>query len=51
MKNDLIYFHYHMNCLDISDNRGDNELGVVESSQNTLNASYSLKLHQPDVNE
>ena len=51
MKNDFVYFYYHMNCLDISDNRGDNDNGLVESIQNTVNASYLFKFHQIDVNE
>ena len=42
MKNDLVYFNDHMNCQDISDNRDDNELCLVKSSQNTVNASYLL---------
>ena len=45
MKNDLVYFHYHLNCQDISDNRGDNELCLVKSSQSTVNASYLFEFH------
>ena len=51
MKNDFVYFHYHLNCQDINDNRGRNEFGLVESSQNTVNASYLFEFHQLDVNE
>ena len=51
MKNDFVYFHYHINCQDICDNRGDNELCLVKSSQNTPKASYHLKVHQLEVNE
>ena len=51
MKNDLAYFHYRLNCQDISDNRGDNELYIVKSSQNAVNVSYLFKFHQIDVNE
>ena len=51
MKNDFVYFHYHLNCQDINDNRGRNEFCPVESSQNTVNASYLFKIHQGDVNE
>ena len=51
MKNDLVYFHYRLNCQDINDNRGYNEIAVVLSSQNTVNASYHLKFHQLDVTE
>ena len=40
-----------MNSLDTNDNRGDNEFGLVESSQNTVNASYLFEFHQLDVNE
>ena len=45
------YFHYHLNNQDISDDRGDNELCLVKSSRNTVNASYLFKLHQIDVNK
>ena len=51
MKYCLEHFHYHLNCQDISDNRGDNELCLVKSSQNTVNASYLFKCHEIDVNE
>ena len=51
MKNDFVYFHYHLNRQDINDNTGDNEFGPVESSQNTVNASYLFKFHQIDVKE
>ena len=51
MKNDFVYFHYRLNCQDISDNRVDNELCLVKSSQNTVNASYLFIFHQIDVNE
>ena len=51
MKNDFVYFHYHLNCQDINDNRGDNEKCPVESSQNTLNSSYLFKFLQINVNE
>ena len=51
MKYDFVYLHYHLNCQDINDNRGDNENGPVESSQNTVNASYLFIFHQIDVNE
>ena len=38
-------------CQDISDNRGDNELCLVKSSRNTVNASYLHKFHLIDMNE
>ena len=32
----MIYFHYHQKCQDITDNRGDIELDLIQSSQNTV---------------
>ena len=36
IKKKMIYFHYHQKCLDITDNRGDIELDLIQSSQNTV---------------
>ena len=36
IKNKMTYFHYHEKCQDITDNRGDIELDLMESSQNTV---------------
>ena len=36
IKKKMIYFHYHQKCLDITDNRGDIELDLIQSSQYTL---------------
>ena len=32
-KKKMIYFHYHQKCPDITDNRGDIELDLIQSSQ------------------
>ena len=32
----MIYFHYHQKCQDITDNRGDIELDLIQTSQNTV---------------
>ena len=36
IKKEMIYFHYHQKCQDINDNRGDIELDLIQSSQNTV---------------
>ena len=36
IKKTLIYFHYHQKCQDITDNRGDIALDLIQSSQNTI---------------
>ena len=36
IKKKLIYFHHHQKCQDITDNRGDIELDLIESSQNIV---------------
>ena len=36
IKKVMIYFHYHQKCQDITDNRGDIEVDLMESSQNTV---------------
>ena len=36
IKKEMIYFHYHQKCQDITDNRGDIELDLIQSSQNTV---------------
>ena len=36
IKKKLIYFQYHQECKDITDNRGDIELDLIESSQITV---------------
>ena len=51
MKNDLVYFHYHLIGQDINDNKGDNELCLVKSNQNTVNVSYLFTFLQINVNE
>ena len=35
-KNQMIYFHYHQKCQDITDSKGDIELDLPKSSQNTV---------------
>ena len=32
----MIYFHYHQKFQDITDNIGDIELDLIQSSQNTV---------------
>ena len=32
----MIYFHYHQKCQDITDNRGDIELDLNQTSQITV---------------
>ena len=32
----MIYFHYHEKCRDITDNRGDIELDLIQTSQNNV---------------
>ena len=36
IKKKMIYFHYHQKCQDITDNRCDIELDLIQSSQNTV---------------
>ena len=36
IKKKMIYFHYHQKCQDITDNRGDIELDLIQSSHNSL---------------
>ena len=36
IKKTMIYFHYLQKCQDITDNRGDIELDLIQSSQNTV---------------
>ena len=36
IKKKIIYFHYHQKCQDITDNIGDIELDLIQSSQNTV---------------
>ena len=36
IKKKMIYFHYHQKCQDITYNRGDIELDLIQSSQNTV---------------
>ena len=36
IKKKQVYFHYHLKCQDIADNRGDIELDLSESKQNTV---------------
>ena len=36
IKKNMISFHYHQKCQDITDNRDDIELDLIESSQNTV---------------
>ena len=35
IKKNIIYFHYHQKCQDITDNRGDIELDLNQTSQIT----------------
>ena len=46
MKRDFVCIHDSSHC---TDNSGDSKLGLVESNQNTVNASYDLKLHYLSV--
>ena len=36
IKNKMIYFHYHLKCHDITENRGDIEVDLIQSIQNTV---------------
>ena len=36
IKKTMIYFHYHQKCQDINDNRGDIELDLIQSNENTV---------------
>ena len=36
IKNKMTYFHYHQKCQDITENTGDIELDLIQSSQNTV---------------
>ena len=36
IKKNMIYFHYHQKCQDITDNRGDIEFDLIQSSQKTV---------------
>ena len=36
IKEKMIYIHYHQKCQDITDNKGDIELDIIQSSQNTV---------------
>ena len=36
IKKTMIYFHYHQKCQDITDNRGDIELDLIQSNENTV---------------
>ena len=36
IKKTMIYFHYHQKYQDITDNRGNIELDLIQSSQNTV---------------
>ena len=36
IKKTMIYFHCHQKCQDITANRGDIELDVIQSSQKTV---------------
>ena len=36
IKKKQVYFHLHLKCQDIADNRGDIELDLSESNQNTV---------------
>ena len=36
IKKIMISFHYHQKCQDITDNRGDIELDLIQSCQNTV---------------
>ena len=40
----IVHFHYHLKCLDITDNEGDIELESMESRQNTVFACNLSKL-------
>ena len=44
------YFHYHLYCLAITDNAGDNKLVQLKKTNNTLKTSKSLKSLSIDVN-
>ena len=36
IKKNIIYSHYHQKCQDITDNRDDIELDLIQTSQNTV---------------
>ena len=36
IKNKMIYFHYNLKCHDITENRGDIEVDLIQSIQNTV---------------
>ena len=44
-------FHYHLKCQDITDNRGDIEIYLIDSSQNSLFIDNYMKLCQFNTNQ
>ena len=50
VKKTMIQFHYHQKCQDITDNRGDIELDLIQSSQNTVFTLNKLKWCQFNQN-
>ena len=44
MKEKHVYFQYHLNCQDITDNAGDNKLYLMESIQNTVITYFYVEI-------
>ena len=51
LKKKMIYIHYHQKCQDITDNIGDIELDLIQSSQNTVFTWNELELGQDNQNQ
>ena len=46
----VVFFHYHLNCRDFTDNEGVIKCGLMQTNQNTVYARFYFKSQQVDVN-
>ena len=51
VKKKMVWFQYHLKCQDITDNRGDIEVYLMISSQNTVFIDNYVNLCQFNTNQ